>query len=49
MDVNDLIKGLKIHTTMGTACDDCPFKDDDYCIDNLLEATIKALEEKNNG
>lgn len=48
MDINKLIKGLKTHVDTGD-CGDCPFKDDPYCIDNLVEETIKALEEKNNG
>lgn len=49
MDINDLIKGLRIHMEIGKDCDGCPFKDDNCCFDNLVEATIKALEEKNNG
>ena len=49
MDVNDLIKGLKTHIDMRSDCDSCPFKDDVYCFDNLVEAAIRALEEKKNG
>ena len=49
MDVNDLIKGLKTHIDSGADCDDCPFKDDVYCVDNLIEAAIRELEEKKNG
>ena len=49
MDVNELIKGLKTHRDFGADCDNCPFKDDVCCFDKLIEATIKALEEKDNG
>ena len=49
MDVNELIKGLKTHIDMKADCDDCPFKDKVLCVDQLIEATIKALEEKDNG
>lgn len=48
MNNNDLIKGLKVHLEIGTDCDGCPFKDDILCFDKLVEATIKALEEKKN-
>ena len=49
MDVNELIKGLKTHIDMKADCDDCPFKDKVLCVDKLIEATIRALEEKDNG
>lgn len=49
MDVNVLIKGLEAHVNFGTDCDDCPFKDEVHCFTKLVEATIKALEEKKNG
>ena len=49
MELNEIIKGLKTHIDMRSDCDSCPFKDDVCCFDKLVEATIKALEEKNNG
>ena len=49
MNVNDLINGLKTHMDFGADFDNCPYKDDVICFDKLVEATIKALEEKKNG
>ncbi len=45
MDKDTILKALKIHVRSEEFCNVCPLKDEEYCVDKLLEATIKELEE----
>lgn len=44
MDKDTILKALKIHVRSEEFCNICPLKDEEYCVDKLLEATIKELE-----
>ena len=44
MTNEDLINALSIHLDKSLNCDNCPFKDDELCFENLIKEIIYRLQ-----